>query len=66
MWKYVMKRVMISVVTIFLILFFLFLMLELMPGTPFNDEKLTEAQRALLDAKYGLDASPLTRFFNYL
>ena len=37
-----------------------------MPGTPFNDEKLTEAQRALLDAKYGLDASPLTRFFNYL
>ena len=38
MWKYVMKRVMISVVTIFLILFFLFLMLELMPGTPFNDE----------------------------
>ena len=66
MWKYVMKRVMISVVTIFLILFFLFLMLELMPGTPFNDEKLTEAQRALLDAKYGLDSSPLTRFFNYL
>ncbi|MBQ8992724.1 MAG: ABC transporter permease, partial [Turicibacter sp.] len=64
MWKYVMKRVMISVVTIFLILFFLFLMLELMPGTPFNDEKLTETQRALLDAKYGLDASPLTRFFN--
>ena len=48
MWKYVLKRLAISVVTIFLILLLLFLMLEFMPGTPFNDEKLTEAQRAFL------------------
>ena len=52
MWKYVLKRLAISVVTIFLILLLLFLMLEFMPGTPFNYEKLTEAQRALLEAKY--------------
>ena len=37
-----------------------------MPGTPFNDEKLTEAQRALLEAKYGLDQPIFIRFFNYL
>ena len=35
-----------------------------MPGTPFNDEKLTEAQRALLEAKYGLDQPIFIRFFN--
>ena len=66
MWKYVLKRLAISVVTIFLILLLLFLMLEFMPGTPFNDEKLTEAQRALLEAKYGLDQPIFIRFFNYL
>ena len=66
MWKYILKRLAISVVTIFLILLFLFLMLEFMPGTPFNDEKLTDAQRALLEAKYGLDQPIFIRFFNYL
>ena len=65
MWKYVLKRLAISVVTIFLILLLLFLMLEFMPGTPFNDEKLTEAQRALLEAKYGLDQPIFIRSFNY-
>ena len=66
MWIYVLNRLAISVVTIFLILLFLFLMLELMPGSPFNDEKLTESQLALLNAKYGLDQPIFTRFFNYL
>lgn len=66
MWKYVLKRLAISVVTIFLILLFLFLMLEYMPGSPFNDEKLTESQLVLLNAKYGLDQPVLVRFFNYL
>lgn len=37
-----------------------------MPGSPFNDEKLTETQLALLNAKYGLDQPFFTRFFNYL
>lgn len=66
MWKYVLKRLAISIVTIFLILLFLFLMLEYMPGSPFNDEKLTESQLVLLNAKYGLDQPVLVRFFNYL
>ena len=37
-----------------------------MPGSPFNDEKLTEAQKALLYAKYGLDKPFLVQFWNYL
>ena len=47
------------------ILFVLFLMMNLMPGSPFNDEKLTESQKALLYAKYGLDQPFLIRFGNY-
>lgn len=65
MSKYILKRVLISIATMVVILFVLFLMMNLMPGSPFNDEKLTETQRALLYAKYGLDQPFLIRFGNY-
>jgi len=65
MTRYVTKRVLIGLATLFVILFVLFLMLRFMPGTPFNDEKLTAAQRALLYAKYGLDKPFLVQFWNY-
>ena len=55
MIKYIMKRLAIAVITLIVIVFILYLMLQLMPGTPFNDEKLTEAQMAIVKAKYGLD-----------
>jgi len=64
--KYVLKRVLISAVTVLVILLVLFLMLELMPGSPFNDEKLTEAQKIVINAKYGLDKPILVRFGNYI
>lgn len=66
MAKYILKRLMLSVITLLVILFVLFLMLEFMPGSPFNDEKLTEAQKLLLYTKYGLDQPILTRFIQYL
>ena len=65
MKKYILKRVLISIATLFVILLVLFILMDLMPGTPFNDEKLTEAQKALLFAKYGLDKPILVRFFLY-
>ena len=65
MKKYIIKRVLISLATLFVILLVLFILMDLMPGSPFNDEKLTEAQKALLYAKYGLDKPLLTRFFLY-
>ncbi len=65
MSKYILKRLLISLATLVVILFVLFLMLEFMPGSPFNDEKITETQRALLNVKYGLDQPFFIRFFNY-
>ncbi len=65
MSKYIIKRLLISLATLFTILFVLFLMLEFMPGSPFNDEKLTESQKLLLYAKYGLDQPFIIRFLNY-
>jgi len=66
MSKYILKRVMISLATLLVILFILFLMLSLMPGSPFNDEKLTAAQKALLYAKYGLNQPFMVRFIKYV
>ena len=65
MRKYIIKRVLISLATLFVILLVLFILMDLMPGTPFNDEKLTEAQKAILFAKYGLDKPLVIRFFLY-
>lgn len=66
MTKYVLKRVLISVLTLLAILFVLFLMLDFMPGSPFNDEKLSEAQKVALYAKYGLDQPFAIRFLKYV
>ncbi len=66
MKKYILKRLGISVVILLAILLILFLMLEVMPGSPFNDEKLNDSQRALLNAKYGLDQPAVIRFFRYV
>ena len=64
--KYVGKRVLISLVTLFVILVVLFLMVKFLPGSPINNEKLTDAQRQLIEAKYGLDQPLLIQFVNYL
>ncbi|WP_313344862.1 ABC transporter permease [Lacrimispora sp.] len=66
MKRYVAKRVCISLTTLLAILFILFLMLQLMPGSPFNDEKLTQSQVALLNDKYGLDKPVYYRFIQYV
>ncbi|MBR3167165.1 MAG: ABC transporter permease [Erysipelotrichaceae bacterium] len=66
MKKYILKRVLVSIATLLVIILVLFLLMDLMPGTPFNDEKLTEAQLALLYEKYGLDKPLIIRFFIYL
>lgn len=52
--------------TLFIILAVLFLMIKLLPGTPFNDEKLSESQKAIIMAKYGLDRPIYIQFVSYL
>lgn len=65
MKKYILRRVLISLATLFAILLVLFVLMDLMPGSPFNDEKLSEAQRVVLYAKYGLDKPIWVRFLLY-
>ena len=66
MGKYVLKRVLISVFTLLVITLVLFILLQLMPGSPFNDEKLTPEQHAQLNEKYGLDQPIVVQFGRYV
>lgn len=66
MKRYIAKRIGISLITLSVILLILFLMLEFMPGSPFNDEKLTQSQVAMLNEKYGLDKPVMIRFLQYV
>ncbi|MCM1089783.1 MAG: ABC transporter permease [Butyrivibrio sp.] len=66
MKKYIFKRVLTSFFTLLAILLVLFILMKLMPGSPFNDEKLTADQKESLYAKYGLDQPIVTQFFKYV
>lgn len=66
MVKYVLKRLFIAVITLLVIIVVLFFLLKLMPGSPFNNERLTDAQRAALMARYGLDRPIFEQIFIYI
>ena len=55
MVKYCLKRIGMAAITVIIIIVILFCLLKLMPGSPFNNERLTEDQRVVLYEKYGLD-----------
>lgn len=66
MKKYILKRVVTAVFTLLVIILILFILMKLMPGSPFNDEKLNNDQRAALYAKYGLDQPVIIQFLRYV
>lgn len=48
MGKYILKRVLMAIVTLLVIVCTMFLLLRFMPGSPFNDEMLTKEQIAIM------------------
>ncbi|WP_313186192.1 ABC transporter permease [Lacrimispora sp.] len=66
MRNYILKRIVISCVTLLVILFALFILTSFLPGSPFNDERLTPEQISVLRTKYGLDKPVAIRFFRYV
>ena len=67
MGKYVVKRLLLAVLTVFIICFITFFLMHAVPGGPFNREKaLSEATVAALNARYGLDKPIGEQFFLYL
>lgn len=67
MIRYVIKRVILAALTIFLVATITFFLMNLVPGGPFVAEKSISAQaQAALKEKYGLDKPLMVQYKNYL
>ena len=67
MLSYIIKRLIISVFTLFIIITITFFLMHTVPGGPFLGEKpLSEAALENLNKKYGLDKPLPVQYYNYL
>ena len=67
MGKYVIKRVLLAVLTVFIICVITFFTMNAVPGGPFNREKaLDQSTIDALNARYGLDDPLPVQFANWL
>lgn len=67
MAKYIVKRILLAIVTIWAVATLTFFLMNLVPGGPFLSEKAISPQaQAALEAKYGLDKPMFQRYLNYV
>ncbi len=66
MLKYILKRLIVSLLTLWIMFTLTFFLMHLTPGNPFlGDRKITPEIMANLEAKYGLDKPLLTQYGMY-
>lgn len=67
MVKYVVKRIILAIVTIWAVATITFFLMNMVPGGPFLSEKAISPQAtAALEAKYGLDKPLYQQYFTYI
>ena len=67
MYRYVIKRVLLAIVTVFIISALTFFVMNAIPGGPFNSEKAPSKEvQAVLEARYNLDKPVPEQFIIYL
>jgi oligopeptide transport system permease protein len=67
MLKYVLKRIGLAIVSLFIICAITFFAMNAIPGGPFNGEKAkTEAVLEVLNARYNLDKPVPVQFYYYM
>lgn len=66
-WKYILKRILLALLTVWVVITVTFFVMRAVPGGPFLGEKaISEAAQAALEAKYGLDKPLMEQYFTYL
>ena len=65
--KYILKRILLAIVTVWVVITVTFFVMHAVPGGPFMGEKaISAAAQAALEAKYGLDKPLIQQYFTYL
>lgn len=64
---YIIKRILLAILTVWVVITITFFVMHAVPGGPFMSEKaVSAAAQAALEAKYGLDKPLLEQYFTYL
>ncbi|PPA72334.1 oligopeptide ABC transporter permease [Jeotgalibacillus proteolyticus] len=64
---YLLKRIGLMLLTLFIVISLTFFLMKLIPGSPFSAAaKLNETQRAIMAAKYGLDQPVPVQYLKYM
>ncbi len=66
MAKYILKRLLVMILTIFIVMVITFILMQFMPGSPFSNPKLTKSQIELLNQQYGLNKPIWQQFVQYI
>ena len=67
MARYIIKRVIIGIVTAFVVATLTFFIMNMVPGGPFLSEKaVTPQAQAAMEAKYGMDKPLYVQYLNYM
>lgn len=66
MTRYILNRLIYMFLTLIVVISFTFFLVRLLPGSPFNDEKLSPTQIELIEKQYGLDAPLPVQYGKYL
>ena len=66
MAKYIVKRVLLAIVTLFVLTSIVFVLVRLLPGDPFSSPKMTPEIKANLEAYYGLDKPLPVQYVTYM
>lgn len=67
MVKYILKRIGLAIVTIFVVATLTFFLMNMVPGGPFLSEKaISPAAQAALEAKYGMDKPLMVQYTTYM
>lgn len=66
MLKYIANRICYMLMTLFIVISLVFFLVRLLPGTPFNAEKLSEEQILKLEQQYGLDEPIPVQYVKYM
>lgn len=66
-WLYILKRILLAILTVWVVITVTFFVMHAVPGGPFNSEKaISDAAKAALEAKYGLDKPVGEQYVTYL
>ncbi len=66
MIKYIIKRILIGIITMLVLITVTFFLVRLMPGSPFEAENVSASMIGTLEKEYGLDQPLYKQYINYI